>query len=433
MAELQWFAMNEILIALEASGACCSVALLRVEGDSAVTVCVREHAGTQTHAERLLPLADELLAESGLQRGDIQAVAFGQGPGGFTGLRVACGVAQGLGLALGVPVVPVVSHRAVASRVSAGSNEVVVVALDARMQEVYVAAYTPDTSAASAAPDGEHGWRVLQDPVLMPVSAVVAYSVARLPQWSAAVGRALTGVAAGDAWTTYATQMPLPAGWRSALDHRTQRPHAEAVARLGLHDWRAGKALPADEAMPRYVRDKIAYTTAERLQGQGGNPRAALPEGATATITPMSEQDIDEVLALECSVQSHPWTRGNFADALAAGHSAWVLREAGRLLGFVVLMAAPDVAHLLVIAVARDAQRQGHGGRLLAHCEAHTRRQGVPGMLLEVRVSNTAARAFYEQAGFLQVGVRRDYYPKGHNEREDALVLKKSFEDGVQA
>jgi len=408
--------MTAILIALETSGSRCGVALLRAD-ENGVVIQRREHEGTQTHAERLLPLADELLADCGLLRTDIQAVAFGQGPGGFTGLRVACGVAQGLGLALGVPIMPVVSHRAVVSQIQARSDEVVVVALDARMEETYLAAYVSD---------GMGDWRVLQEPVLMAASVAASWSEAQLPLWSSAVGQPLAGVAAGDAWTAYAARMPLPTGWRRAPETH-QHPDVEAVARLGLRDWRDGKAVPADQAVPLYVRDKVAYTTHERMQGQGGNPRAALPGVSGPVMVPMVESDLDDVVALECAVQSHPWTRGNFADSLHAGHGAWVLREGDRLLGFAVVMTAPDVAHLLVIAVTRDAQRQGYGRRLLARCEAEARRQGVSGLLLEVRPSNAAARAFYEKTGFVQIGVRRGYYPKGRDEREDALVLKKRF------
>ncbi|WP_437701803.1 tRNA (adenosine(37)-N6)-threonylcarbamoyltransferase complex dimerization subunit type 1 TsaB, partial [Achromobacter xylosoxidans] len=103
------------LLALETSSSRCGVALLRAF-DGRLEVAVREHEGSQEHAERLLPMANELLAEAGLAPGALQAVAFGQGPGGFTGLRVACGVAQGMAMGLGIPVLPVVSHQAVAAQ-----------------------------------------------------------------------------------------------------------------------------------------------------------------------------------------------------------------------------------------------------------------------------------------------------------------------------
>jgi len=429
------------LIALETAGACCGVALLRAEGGATegnVTVRVREHTGTQSHAERLLPMLDELLQEAGVAREDIQAVAFGQGPGGFTGLRVAAGVAQGLALALAVPVLPVASHRAVASQLALRADEVAVVALDARMGEVYVAAYGHSHDDALHG-DDLHGW---QAPVLLPADVLAAWSAAQLPRWSSSAGRALTGVAAGDGWDVAGARLAsaLPATpWRRAAAARLD---AESVARVAWRDWRSGRALAAEAALPLYVRDKVAYTTAERAQGAGGNPRAPCPSlpqaGAGLVEMPiqdgifqgeilaMTVADLTDVVALEASVQPQPWTRGNFADALAAGYGAWVLREHHRLLGFAVLMPAPDVAHVLTIAVARQAQRRGLGRRLLQQCEAHARAQGAPGLLLEVRVANAPARAFYKAAGFTQIGVRRAYYPaQAGRAGEDALVLQK--------
>src|SRR5690606_27599697 len=121
-------------------------------------------------------------------------------------------------------------------------------------------------------------------------------------------------------------------------------------------------------AAPLYVRDKGAFTTAEREQGHGGNPKAAPAALPAAVLAPMTEADLDEVAALEAQVQAFPWTRGNFADALAAGYETRVLRVDGELAGFCVAMLAPDVAHLLVIAVARSRHRQGLGAMLLDWC-----------------------------------------------------------------
>jgi tRNA threonylcarbamoyladenosine biosynthesis protein TsaB len=124
-------------------------------------------------------------------------------------------------------------------------------------------------------------------------------------------------------------------------------------------------------------------------------------------------------------VQAFPWTRGNFADALAAGYGAWVLRRDGRLAGFCIVMFAPDVAHLLVIAVARKLHRQGLGGILLDWCEQQARERSLEGVLLEVRPSNESAIGFYKRHGYLQIGMRRGYYPAEKGGREDALVMQK--------
>ena len=142
----------------------------------------------------------------------------------------------------------------------------------------------------------------------------------------------------------------------------------------------------------------------------------------------MQQADIMEVAELERQVQAFPWTAGHFTDALKAGYDAWVLRgDDGELLGFCLLMAAPDVMHLLVIAVRRSQHRRGLGTVLLRWCEARARAFQVPGLLLEVRPSNESALAFYAKHGFAKIGVRRNYYPAPYGAREDAFVMKKEI------
>ncbi|MFN4148840.1 MAG: ribosomal protein S18-alanine N-acetyltransferase [Rhodocyclaceae bacterium] len=136
----------------------------------------------------------------------------------------------------------------------------------------------------------------------------------------------------------------------------------------------------------------------------------------------MTRADLDAVLAIEESVQAFPWTRGNFLDALDAGYDAWVMREGERVIGFAIVMHAVDEAHLLVIAIAPDRQRQGRGRSLLEFVAARARLAGMTRLLLEVRPSNAAALAFYRKAGFAEIGRRRAYYP-AHDGREDAIVM----------
>ncbi|SAI73704.1 acetyltransferase [Bordetella ansorpii] len=422
--------MNLTLLAFETSSTRCGVALL-CDGEGTPRLDLLEHEGAQEHAERLLPMARELLTRAGRVPADVGAVAFGQGPGAFTGLRVACGVAQGMALGLGVPVLPVVSHLAVAAESGAGPQEAVLVALDARMEEVYLAAYLPDGD----------GWRELRAPMLIAAAEAMPWALHHLPIWSEQAGRPLALLRAGDAWDAYPVMAEAGSGTRRCA---ATRPRATAVARLAWQAWQRGDTVDPDAAAPLYVRDKVAFTTAERLAGQGGNPRAgtqlaepAVPSRPNAPppiddleLLPMTPADLDDVADLEAQVQAFPWTRGNFADGLAAGYPGCVLRAQGRLVGFCLLMLAPDVAHLLVIAVPRALHRRGLGRRLLAWCEMRTRQAGVPGLLLEVRPSNEGAVGFYEQSGFLRVGVRRGYYPSGKGKREDALVMQKTIESG---
>lgn len=142
----------------------------------------------------------------------------------------------------------------------------------------------------------------------------------------------------------------------------------------------------------------------------------------------MCQADLVEVTALERSVQAFPWTLGHFSDALQAGYDGAVLRDGqGQLLGFILLMPAPDVMHILVIAVSAFSQRQGIGSRLMHWAESRARGYGATSLLLEVRPTNTNALAFYDKHGFLKIGVRREYYSASSLTREDAYVMKKNI------
>jgi ribosomal-protein-alanine N-acetyltransferase len=136
----------------------------------------------------------------------------------------------------------------------------------------------------------------------------------------------------------------------------------------------------------------------------------------------MREQDLDEVMAIERAIYSHPWTRGNFSDSLRAGYECRTWRLEGELVGYFILLVAAGEAHLLNLSIAARHQRSGHGRALLREAAALARRGGARNVFLEVRPSNLAAQALYARFGFRRVGVRRGYYP-AQSGREDALVL----------
>ena len=139
-------------------------------------------------------------------------------------------------------------------------------------------------------------------------------------------------------------------------------------------------------------------------------------------LAPMGETDLAEVMAIEGTIYSHPWTRGNFIDSLRAGYACRCWRVAGQLVGYFVLMAAAGEAHLLNLSVAARQQRRGHGAALLSEAARLARQLGAQHLFLEVRPSNRAAQALYTRFGFREVAVRRGYYP-AYGGREDALVL----------
>jgi ribosomal-protein-alanine N-acetyltransferase len=137
----------------------------------------------------------------------------------------------------------------------------------------------------------------------------------------------------------------------------------------------------------------------------------------------MTAADLDVVVATEDSIYPHPWTRGNFADSIAAGYHCWVVECGGEMAGYTVAAIAAGEAHLLNLSVAAPWQRRGIGREVLNFVLKLARDYGATKVLLEVRPSNTAALALYAAGGFSRIGVRQGYYPAGDG-REDAVVLQ---------
>jgi ribosomal-protein-alanine N-acetyltransferase len=151
---------------------------------------------------------------------------------------------------------------------------------------------------------------------------------------------------------------------------------------------------------------------------------SAVLREAPEPYAPMSLADLDEVVQVESEIYPFPWTHGNFADALAARYSAWVLRGAERRLqAYAIVMPVLDEAHLLNLSVARGHQGAGLGFRTLRWVSEVARDYGARSLLLEVRPSNAPALRLYDRYGFQRIGLRRDYYP-AHAGREDAIVMR---------
>lgn len=148
------------------------------------------------------------------------------------------------------------------------------------------------------------------------------------------------------------------------------------------------------------------------------------PRGAPRpmSLRPMREADLDEVAQIEARNYEFPWTRRNFGDSLDAGHSAWVVRNGGEMLGYAVLLRVLDEAHLLNITIDRPSRGTGRGRALLAQVCRLARDGGARQLFLEVRPSNQLAQTLYHSVGFQDVGRRRGYYP-ARDGREDAIVM----------
>lgn len=149
----------------------------------------------------------------------------------------------------------------------------------------------------------------------------------------------------------------------------------------------------------------------------------AILKSAQAEFEPLQARHLNAVLQVEQQAYAHPWSEANFQDALQAGYQSQLLTAGGSILGYFIALKGVDEVHLLNITVAPDYQRQGWARLMLDALAIWSRAQCANWLWLEVRVGNLRATRVYESMGFRQVGKRKAYYPAGHGQREDALVM----------
>ena len=221
------------LLALDTSTEYCSVALLRDE-----ELTYRDAHAVQRHSELILPMIEDLLVASGLELGQLDGIAFGAGPGSFTGLRIACGVAQGLAFGAGLPVVPVGTLVALAQEAGAPK---VIACLDARMGEIYHAAYRRDGAS----------WTEMAAPGVGPAQSAPMLE-----------GDGWFGCGSG--FAVYADALAKRYGGQLNGVAGGLHPHARSIARLAAPVLADGGGVPAEQAAPVYVRDKVALKMHEQ-------------------------------------------------------------------------------------------------------------------------------------------------------------------------
>lgn len=235
------------LLAFDTSTELISIAVMRVL-DGTPRLWQHSGAGGAQASSALIPAIETLMAEAELRFEQLDAIAFGAGPGSFTGLRTACAVAQGLGLGADVPLLPVdtllaVAEEARAQQAPQAQRLRVLALLDARMDELYAAPY--DYA------DGR--WQQLADFSLGKPEQVALHACTAL---------------AGNVFAAYGERLPLS----PVLSCWPALPTAAAMLRLAPQLLAHGNAVRAQDALPRYIRDKVALTTEERAAGKAGKP-----------------------------------------------------------------------------------------------------------------------------------------------------------------
>ena len=228
--------MTVKILALDTATEACSAALY-IDGE----ITSQYQLAPREHSRMILQMLDDLLSQAGLKVGELDAIAFGRGPGSFMGLRIAAGVVQGIAFAHDLPVIPVSTLKAIAERAydETGISNVLS-AIDARMDEVYWAACHHD----------EAGWSyVVEECVISPDKLDVHNIMSQ---------RSGSWVAAGTGWKNYLERL-LPAGSsRPEVILDECFPSAEVIARLAAQEFEAGNTVPAAQAIPVYLRNDVA-------------------------------------------------------------------------------------------------------------------------------------------------------------------------------
>ena len=229
------------LLAFDTSTEACSAALGL--GDA---ILEREELAPRRHAELILPMVDSLLQEAGLRLRDLDALAFGRGPGAFTGVRLAAGIAQGLALGAGLPVAPVSSLAALAQGATEQADALLAT-MDARMGEIYWGLYEPANGGVARLAAGER----VSDPAAVTLPA----------------GRSFFAIGSG--WETYGALLAERFKGRVTGAAPARRPRARDLLPLAQAELEQGQGLPPEQALPVYLRNEVAQ------KPRNGNTQAA--------------------------------------------------------------------------------------------------------------------------------------------------------------
>jgi tRNA threonylcarbamoyladenosine biosynthesis protein TsaB len=224
------------LLAIDTATEGCSAALLN---DGQLTS--RLEVAPRKHAELILPMVEALLGEAGLSLSAVDALAFGRGPGAFTGVRIATGVVQGLAFGADLPVVPVSTLQALAQRTYAETGQKkIMTAFDARMEEVYWAA-----------------WQLADNGLMQLVSDEIVIR----PEQIALSADLLDGLwaGAGSGWATYGDLLAAKAGIDSSQIYPDMISRATEIAQIAQVDLAQGKVVSAEQALPVYLRNEVAW------------------------------------------------------------------------------------------------------------------------------------------------------------------------------
>ena len=386
------------ILAIDSSGLTASVAIVEEE----VTIAEYTVNYKKTHSQTLLPMIDEMVKMTETDLDTIDAIAVAGGPGSFTGLRIGSATAKGLGLALDKPLIHIPTVDGLAYNVY-GCEDLICPIMDARRNQVYTGMYTFSWKA------GEKENQCLREPVFQVMKMQMAISVEELIRRLNNYGRRVVFV--GDGVPVYknilAEGLKVPYTFAPAYMNRQR---AAVVGTLGIKYYKAGKIETAMEHQPEYLR----VSQAER-------ERAEREKNSKITVHKMKFEESAAVAEMEHQIFPDKWSERAVLDTLENEQTICLTAEkAGRLIGYLFAYVAADEADIARVAVLKESRKQGVGSELMKELKKVGQEQGLKKLLLDVRRSNTAARAFYKKHGFTEDGVRPGFYEKPE---EDAVLM----------
>mgnify|MGYP002592455644 FL=1 len=387
------------VLAIDSSGMTATVAVV----EDTQTIAEYTVNFKKTHSQTLLPMIDTMGKMIELELKLIDAIAVAGGPGSFTGLRIGSATAKGLGLALEKPLIHVPTVDGLAYNLY-GCQDIICPIMDARRKQVYTGMYTFARREVEGSKETELVLDVLEAQNASPIEELIE----RLNIHGRPV------VFLGDGVPVYQDvikeKMRVPFSFAPASANRQR---AAVVGALGIQYYKEGKFETAMEHQPDYLR----VSQAER-------ERAEKERKAVVAIRQMKVEDAAAIAEMEHQTFSDAWSEKAILDTLRNPKTICLVAEKiGKIVGYCIVYTADDEADIARIAVLKESRRFGVASELIHALDVICWENQIQIIMLDVRVSNDDARAFYEKHGFTQDGIRENYYK---NPIEDAILMSRA-------
>ena len=387
------------VLAIDSSGMTATVAVV----EDTQTIAEYTVNFKKTHSQTLLPMIDTMGKMIELELKSIDAIAVAGGPGSFTGLRIGSATAKGLGLALEKPLIHVPTVDGLAYNLY-GCQDIICPIMDARRKQVYTGMYTFARREVEGSKETELVLDVLEAQNASPIEELIE----RLNIHGRPV------VFLGDGVPVYQDvikeKMRVPFSFAPASANRQR---AAVVGALGIQYYKEGKFETAMEHQPDYLR----VSQAER-------ERAEKERKAVVSIRQMKVEDAAAIAEMEHQTFSDAWSEKAILDTLRNPKTICLVAEKiGKIVGYCIVYTADDEADIARIAVLKESRRFGVASELIHALDVICWENQIQIIMLDVRVSNDGARAFYEKHVFTQDGIRENYYK---NPIEDAILMSRA-------